>query len=194
MSDPLVSVVTPTWDRHGLLVDRCIPSVLAQTYPNVEHVVVSDGPDPVLRDLVPSDPAIRFAELPQHDWQARWGHWARLAGIDMAKGEIIAYLDDDNAFRPDHLRLLVDALLTSGADFAYSRMLVRGGGEYEVGTPPPAYAQIDTSIIVHRADLLQKATWQPSLPTIDWDLVSRWLGAGATWTWVAETTVDYYAS
>jgi glycosyltransferase involved in cell wall biosynthesis len=194
VSDPLVSVVTPTWDRHGVLVDRCIPSVLAQAYCNVEHIVVSDGPDPALRDLVPRDPAIRFAELPTHDWQARWGHWARLAGIDMAKGEIIAYLDDDNAFRPDHLRLLVDALLTSGADFAYSRMLVRGGGEYEVGSPPPAYAQIDTSIIVHRAELLQKATWQQSLPTIDWDLVARWLGVGATWTWVAETTVDYYAS
>ena len=50
MAVPLVSVITPTWQRHALLLDRCIPSVAAQDYPNVDHVVVSDGPDPALAE------------------------------------------------------------------------------------------------------------------------------------------------
>jgi len=46
--EPLVSVVTPTWQRHRILLERCIPSVQSQDYPNVQHVIVSDGPDPEL--------------------------------------------------------------------------------------------------------------------------------------------------
>ena len=48
MASPLVTVVTPTWQRHPLLFSRCVPPVQAQDYPAVEHIVVSDGPDPVL--------------------------------------------------------------------------------------------------------------------------------------------------
>lgn len=192
---PLVSVVTPTWQRRDVLVDRCVPSVRAQTYPHLEHVIVSDGPDDKLADLLPDDDRIAVWELDTHDVGARWGHWARLAGISEARGELIAYLDDDNAFRPQHLALLVAALEDNpGADFAFSRMLVHAGPTtYEVGSNPPTYGQVDTSIIVHRRGLLDRETWRPSLPTIDWDLVRRWMVAGADWVFVPEVTVDYYA-
>jgi glycosyltransferase involved in cell wall biosynthesis len=42
---PLVSVVTSTWRRADVLMQRCIPSVIAQPYPNVERIIVSDRPD-----------------------------------------------------------------------------------------------------------------------------------------------------
>jgi hypothetical protein len=45
---PQVTIVTPTWQRHDLLLNRAIPSVQAQGYPGVEHLVISDGPDPPL--------------------------------------------------------------------------------------------------------------------------------------------------
>ena len=44
----LVPVVTPTWQRRDILTGWCIPSVQAQSYPDAEHIVVSDGPDPEL--------------------------------------------------------------------------------------------------------------------------------------------------
>jgi cellulose synthase/poly-beta-1,6-N-acetylglucosamine synthase-like glycosyltransferase len=47
MNCPLVSIITPTWKRRDLLVKRALPSVAAQDYPNIEHVVVSDGPVPI---------------------------------------------------------------------------------------------------------------------------------------------------
>lgn len=191
MTAPLVSVVTPTWGRRETLLARCIPSVAGQTHTNVQHVVVSDGPDEELAAVMPA--GVTFHELAEHDPATRWGHWARLDGIARGDGDLIAYLDDDNSFRPRHLELLVAALEESGADFAYSRMQVHGHHDHLVGSPPPEYGQIDTSLIMHRRALLESGTWHQSLPTIDWDLVSRWLAAGATWTWVDETTVDYFA-
>jgi glycosyltransferase involved in cell wall biosynthesis len=197
MADPLVSVVTPTWDRHDLLFGRCIPSVAAQDYDAIEHIVVSDGPDPALRPkLAPLLPGavVRIEELPEHDPAAQWGHHARLHGIDLAKGDYIAYLDDDNSWRPAHVRLLVAALEETGADFAYGKTQVHGRGEYIIGTDPPAEGYIDTSMIIHRRELLDVATWRwhPGIPTIDWDLVKRWMAAGATWVRVPHVTGDYY--
>lgn len=201
---PLVSVITPTWQRHERLLLRCIPSVEAQTYPNVEHVVVSDGPDDDLMWKLaalgaPAGQWRRYTQLAAHDPTVRWGTAARLRGIDLARGALIAYLDDDNAYRPDHLTILVAALDASGADFAYSCMdcyRPDGTAAYKVGDMPPSYGQIDTSLIVHRRELLDRATWRyiDGLPTIDWDIVERWLNAGATWTHVPATTVDYHFS
>ena len=197
VADPLVSVVSPTWQRHGLLFSRCILSVQAQDYPALEHIVVSDGPDPVLASafkgsIYASTP--RYYELPEHPPAAQWGHHARLHGIDLAKGDYIAYLDDDNSWRPGHVRALVAALEETGAGFAYGKQHVHGRGEYLIGTDPPVCGQIDTSMIIHRRELLGLATWRwhPGIPTIDWDLVSRWMAAGATWVRVPHVTSDYY--
>jgi len=126
---------------------------------------------------------------------ARWGHWARLRGLELATGEYIAYLDDDNAFRPGHLAKLAAALdADPSAGFAYSQIMMHNGGSsYVVGVPPPAYGQIDTSAIMHRRGLLDTATWRDAGQlTIDWDIVERWLHAGAGWAHVPEVTADYY--
>jgi glycosyltransferase involved in cell wall biosynthesis len=200
VADPLVSVITPVWGRHDLLLDRCVPSVQAQDHPAIEHVIVSDGPDPALRDKLAGQPGVRFAELPEHDPDAQWGHYARLHGIDLAKGEYITYLDSDNSWRagvpgqPGHVRILASALEESGAGFAYPLMAVHGRGDYVIGSNPPACGQIDTSMIMHRRSLLDVATWRwyPGIPTIDWDLVSRWMARGATWVRVPAVTCDYY--
>jgi glycosyltransferase involved in cell wall biosynthesis len=191
-----VSVVSPTWQRHDLLLNRCIPSVAAQDYPAVEHVIVSDGPDPALRDKLAGLPGVRFEELPEHDPAARWGHWARLHGTDVAKGEYITYLDDDDAYRPEHCRLLAAALDENpGAGFAYARTIMhaQGGAYCRIGTDPPQYGQI-TVTLMHRRALLDVATWEQSEPTIDWDLVSRWLDAGVNYTSVGADTADIWPS
>ena len=197
MAVPLISVITPTWQRHDLLLDRCIPSVAAQDYPAVQHVIVSDGPDNVLAGKIAgrSCGAVVWDALPAHDPAARWGHWARLRGLELATGEYIAYLDDDNAFRPGHLAKLAAALdADPSAGFAYSQIMMHNGGSsYVVGVPPPAYGQIDTSAIMHRRGLLDTATWRDAGQlTIDWDIVERWLHAGTGWAHVPEVTADYY--
>ena len=197
---PLVSVVTPTWQRHEVLISRCIPSVQAQTYPDVEHVVVSDGPDPDLGKLLDGLPVV-YGEVGQHDdnpWN--FGSHARNHALGLASGELVAYLDDDNAWRPDHLQRLVEAMLANpSADFGYSRMHLHPHG-YDVGSAPPAYGQLDSSLLMHRRGLPERlGRWpapgspnggDPHAP--DWGVVARWLEGGASWVFVDAVTVDYY--
>jgi glycosyltransferase involved in cell wall biosynthesis len=201
MNRPLVSVITPTWQRHRGLTHLCIPSVQAQTYEHVEQVIVSDGPDPFLGPRLEHIDGVRYAELAVHHDPPDWGVAARLHALELAKGDLIAYLDDDNAYRPDHLQRLVEAFETNPAvEFAYSRMERHwgGGATDEVGVAPPTYGRIDTSLLMHRPGLLEVATWQPPHPgmvdphAVDWDLISRWVAAGARWTHIPHVTLDYY--
>src|SRR5215467_7162311 len=128
-----VSVITPTWQRRDLLLNRCMPSVVNQTIDRiVEHIIVSDGPDPDLADLG------WFIELLEHDpHPANYGSMARNRGLELAVGDYIAYLDDDNAWRPNHLELLVGALEANPeADFAYSQLQTHPQG-LVIGSEPP---------------------------------------------------------
>lgn len=188
----LVSVITPTWQRHDLLLHRCIPSVAAQSYGAVEHVIVSDGPDEELERLFGArtgSAAARLDCLPEHQGK-RWGHHARLRGLELARGDIIAWLDDDNTFRPQHIERLAAAFEEHpDAGFAYTQILINGR---VIGTDPPAYGQIDTSAMASRREAYDVATWRDEgQETIDWDLAMRWMEAGITWAFVPEITADW---
>lgn len=189
-----ITVITPTWQRHQLLLARCIPSVANQTIEaEVDHIVVSDGPDPTLRDLLAESP-VTYLEVEEHHEDAHnVGGWARNHGLAHANGDLVAYLDDDNAFRPNHLEVLALAMLNSNVDFAYSRMERHVLGDV-VGSAPPEYGCIDSSIIMHRQGTPNDYGWwpAPSEYHIDWQLIEGWLSRGATWTFVPEITVDYY--
>lgn len=201
---PLVSVITPTWGRHEQLLNRCIPSVQAQAYPKVEHVIVSDGPDyPLANTMMElmSGSAFahrtEFSQLKEHNPERHWGHHARLHGIEMAAGEYIAYVDDDDALRPDHVRLLAQCLTDDPSiSWAYSVMASHsnGGPWTHVGDGPPGGGQIGTPMIMHRRSALEHGTWGPASPMEDWHLVQRWLEAGLTYGRVHEVTVDVWPS
>ena len=201
MSD-LVSVITPTWQRADLLIDRCIPSVQAQTYPNVEHVIVCDGPDDALALRLGETIARRgwhgivYKELWEHDPAPHWGHLARLAGIEAARGELICYCDDDDSLRPDHVARLAGALAKHPeAGFAVSRMVSHGPSlSMAVGWAPLAPGTVGSPMIVHRRETLQHGTWGPASFTEDWDLVQRWLAAGITYANVNAETADVWPS
>jgi len=188
-----ISVVTPTWQRHHLLISRCMPSVAAQTVP-VEHVVVSDGPDETLRGLL-AEEAVVYVEVAEHaDDPCNYGARARNRGLEVATGDFIAYLDDDNAFRPNHVELLATALANNpDRDFSYSQMLRHGIGDI-VGLEPPTYGWIDSSILMQRKDThLKFGLWPVPAPyAVDWELIRGWMSNGATWIFVPEVTVDYY--
>jgi glycosyltransferase involved in cell wall biosynthesis len=200
----LVSVITPTWRRHGLLMERCIPSVAAQTWPLTEHVIVSDGPDEELREklaglFAAGDASLRarFTELPGHDLDPHYGHHARLRGIDMAMGGLICYCDDDDALRPDHVALLAGALQDDPeAGFACSRMIShsRTGTETAIGYGALAAGNVGTPMIMHRREILRHGTWGPASAFEDWDLIARWLDAGIRHAYVDADTVDVWPS
>jgi glycosyltransferase involved in cell wall biosynthesis len=97
---PLVSAVIPTRGRPGFLLGA-VRSVLRQTWPKIEVVVVVDGPDPATEaqlDLV-HDSRVRTVFL-DHPCG---GSDARNAGVHAAKGEWIAFLDDDDEWLPEKI-------------------------------------------------------------------------------------------
>jgi glycosyltransferase involved in cell wall biosynthesis len=93
-STPLVSVVIPSYNRAYCL-ERTVRSVLDQTYPHLEVLVVDDGSTDNTRELVErtGDTRVRYF------WQANAGvSVARNTGLDHARGELIALLDSDDVW------------------------------------------------------------------------------------------------
>lgn len=197
--NPLVSIITPTWKRNDLLLDRCIPSVVRQTYPAeaFEHIVVSDGPDPGLEFLMRTGfPAVRYFELSEHE-TGHIGNPARLLGLKEAKGDYIAYLDDDDAYRPEHVKTHIEALKAHpSARWSASQMDSHSGGSssYIIGRNGRKSGDIGTPMVVHEKSLLDIATWGASSETEDWDLFSKWNRAGAECVNIDEITVDVWPS
>lgn len=197
MKPPLVSVVTATWGRHDLLLTRTTPSVQAQVYPDVEHVIVSDGPDEDLRDFLGKVKArhpVRYAELDAHDPEPHYGWRARNLGLTMAEGEYVTYVDDDDALRPGHCALMAAALdADPGAGFAVSRMMCHGPhGKAVTGWGPLECGNVGSPMIMHRRGL--PGTWREAGLFEDWDLVRQWLDAGVRYVNVDAETSDVHPS
>lgn len=191
---PLVSVITPTWKRHDLLLNRCVPSVEDQTFLVFEHVVVSDGPDEELADLLPDH--VSYDYLPEHV-PGHIGNPARLRALEIAHGEYIAYLDDDDAYRPEHVALHV-AALEADPEVGFSRSIMAShnpSGLLPIGYGEPGPGNVGTPMIVHRKELLDIATWRDGFSEYeDWELVQSWIHAGVKWTAIDEITIDVWPS
>lgn len=193
----IVSVITATWMRHDVLLRRCIPSVTGQDYPAVEHVVVSDGPDPELRSLIAAADGVDvYVELGEHDQERHWGGAARRAGIAASTGSLIAYVDDDDALRPDHCSLLAAALEQNpDAGFAVSRMVSHlPSGDVAFGYGELQYGQVGTPMLMHRRELLEVAGWGKPSACEDWEMVACWIAAGTRHIRVDADTIDVYPS
>ena len=104
-SDPLVSVISIFFNAAEFLAEA-IESVLAQTYPHWELVLVddgsSDGSAEIARRYADSDPGrIRYVEHPGHE--NRGISAARNLGVREALGEYVAFLDADDVYLPQKL-------------------------------------------------------------------------------------------
>ena len=117
-SQPTVSVVIPTRNRPGLLTTHALPSALSQRGVDVEVVVVDDGSDEDSRRALEelSTGRVRVVRHEVRVGQAR----ARNSGIAAARGEWIAFLDDDDLWSPDKLQEQLAAAAAVDAEFVYT--------------------------------------------------------------------------
>lgn len=107
---PRVSVVVPTRDRPRLL-QRALRSVLNQTFRSFEILVIDDCSKTDPRVVIDSFGDARIRLL-RHN-TPRGAAAARNSGINEAQGEYVAFLDDDDEWRPEMLRRQVEALDTA---------------------------------------------------------------------------------
>lgn len=116
---PLVSVIMPTQNRPRMLQDA-LNSVCRQSYQNWEVIVVNDGGGDVSSALK-SMPSGMEARIRQINLRTIHGPAAaRNAAIKVAKGDVLAFLDDDDLCSPGHVQTLVSGLIASNAGIAYS--------------------------------------------------------------------------
>jgi glycosyltransferase involved in cell wall biosynthesis len=116
---PLVSVIVPSYNSAHLVADA-VDSVLAQTYPHVELIVVDDGSKDDTRQVL-----ARYGERLRYVHQENRGlSGARNTGIGHARGELLAFLDADDKWLPEKLSRQVEALLANPrAAFAHTEVL-----------------------------------------------------------------------
>ena len=124
----MISVVIPTYKRPGML-GRAIDSVLNQTYSNFEVIVVDDN-NPNTEYRLETE---KFMEKYSDNEKIRYikrevnggGSAARNTGIDNAKGEVVAFLDDDDEFTKNNLELQLKNLLDNNLDVSVCSLAVK---------------------------------------------------------------------
>lgn len=182
-NSPLVSVVMPSFN-DARFVGEALDSILAQTYPEIEIIVVDDGSTDTTCDIVAG-----YGSRVRLIRQANQGSAvARNAGIRAAQGHYVAFLDADDCWHPEKLRLQVDAMQAQGYAMAYSRFIVWAPDEAGRFTPaveqfsairkPPAKPLVTgwvytallmdcivwtSTVIVERSALLAAGLFDPQL-------------------------------
>lgn len=112
---PLISVIVPVYKVEAYL-DKCISSIMNQTYQNLEIILVDDG-SPDRCGAMCDAWAERDGRIRVIHQENQGGGAARNAALDVASGELIAFVDSDDYLAPDMYAHLY-GLLEHGADIA----------------------------------------------------------------------------
>ena len=115
-SQPKISVIVPVYKTEGLL-DRCVESIVGQTYKNLEIILVDDGsPDncPAMCDeWAEKDSRIRVIHKENGGVSS-----ARKAALDIATGDYIGFVDSDDWIEPEMYSSLIQKISESGKNIA----------------------------------------------------------------------------
>ena len=106
-SEPLVSVIIPVYNVAAYLRES-LDSVVAQTYKNLEIIIIDDGSTDGSGDICGEyehDPRVKLIHQ-----ENRGLSNARNIGLDIVHGEYIAFLDPDDAYHQDFIRLMLDKI------------------------------------------------------------------------------------
>jgi glycosyltransferase involved in cell wall biosynthesis len=126
-SSPAVSVVVPVYNP-GRNIDECIASLLGQSMPagELELIFVDDGSTDAtparLDALAAAHPHVRVHHMPNSGWPGR----PRNVGVDMARGEYVYFVDNDDWLEPDAIERLHAAALADGADIVIGKVVGHG--------------------------------------------------------------------
>ena len=151
MTTPLISVIVPVYRVEEYL-ERCVKSILSQTYENLEVILVDDGsPDqcPAICDAC----AEKDARVKVIHQENKGLSGARNAGIDAASGEYLAFVDSDDYVSPHFIEELYQLLQDTGCAIGQCRFsYVKGDGLVDEG---------DSAFCIYRGESLMEQLYGP---------------------------------
>lgn len=222
MSYPAISVIISTYNRSSLL-RRALASVLAQDISEeFECVVVDDAStDSTFKVMEEMDRQFKLRGIPllyyklgdNSGYQCK----PKNVGVQHCNGEFIAYLDDDNVWKPNHLRELFTTIISKDVDMVYGMREYKAQDGFEpvlkgeklmMGIAPtfPFDAErleqgnyIDTSDIMHSKGAYyllcaqSGCGWDEEMHRFaDWNFVYRWAKIGLSAAPVYRVLTEYW--
>jgi len=204
-AEPLVSFLVPTYTSYETLRDVALPSILSQSYSNLEVIVSGDCAPPQTAAAIAEldDPRVVYVnrtirgpypEDPSKRWFGIGGPPVNDA-LAIARGRWIATLGDDDAVRPDHTRNLLAAAQAHRYEHCYGLQLVHfaEGEPIALGEFPPRLGQWGMQAALYHSGLrffeaeLSDAIYEePS----DWSKCRRMIRAGVRFGMLDEIVVD----
>lgn len=195
---PLVTVRIATYNKSKELFERCLPSVLSQSYKNIEVIIVGDHCTDDTQERIEklNDQRIKFVNFPRRntypdDPLYRWfvaGSPGMNYGVELANGDWIAPIDDDDEFSPSHIETLVKLAQTSRAELVYGalKQINESNNEHRIiYSDPPELGKFSfqAALYPRALDFFQydEQSWVAREPG-DWNLCRRMLAAGVTFT------------
>jgi glycosyltransferase involved in cell wall biosynthesis len=196
--------IIPTHGRPGHL-SRSLESVLQQSHAPAEIIVADDLDDGPTAAVVQVS-ALR-TEIPLRRVVNRLNPGAsgsRNAGAAASRAEFVAFLDDDDAWRPQYLARAMAALEHSGADAVISGLcrIKHDGSIQPIVIPHRAeiagrlfeknFGMTGSNLVIRRSAFERVGGFDPALPVFnDWDFLIRMIGAGVEYAVVPELTVEW---
>jgi len=143
IGEPFVSVYIPTYNRAEILMERAVPTVLAQTYKNFELLIIGDHCTDKTEEYVRriKDPRVRFYNIPERGYRyppTVENHWlagpvvAANKGLELSKGKWIARIDDDDTWTSDHIETLLKYAQKCNYEFVSAQYVVERFGERRI--------------------------------------------------------------
>ena len=119
-----ISVIIPVFNMASYL-DRCLDSVLGQTIRNLEVLCIDDGSTDESRDILlrraEADPRLKLVFMPENGGPSA----ARNAGLDVAKGRYIGFLDSDDWIDPNHFEVFFNRAEETGRPFVINASYIQ---------------------------------------------------------------------
>lgn len=144
MAEDMISVVVPVYN-NGPWLPRCLDSLLAQTYENLEIIVVNDGSRDDTKEVLDSY-AARYSRIKAIHKENGGVTSARLRGVAEARGQWIGFVDGDDEIEPDMYARLLHNAHAHGADISHCG--------HQVLFPDGRIAYVHNSGILRKQDRL----------------------------------------
>ena len=133
----LISVIVPVYNAEKTL-RRCVDSLLSQDFPDAEIILINDGStdasDELCRGYQAADARIVYRKKENGGVSS-----ARNAGLDLATGTYITFVDSDDYVEPDYFQTILELIEQSNPDWIqFSNTLLRGSAPSDSAHPFPS--------------------------------------------------------